>query len=142
MHLIFPLPSLDPPHYHYYCITIIISPSTHYHFYLIFPLLSLDTCRALSKQAEEEAAAVAAVEAERAEAERVRKLREEYEAAVPDEIKEQVSEAVERELGVLKAAMENKFLQQHSEVLTSLQQFEGKLEGRVPDKNASSPTPS
>ena len=80
------------------------------------------------------------MEAEKAEAERVRKLREEYEAAVPDEIKDQVAEAVERELGLLKSAMESKFQQQHAEVLACLQACEGKIEGRLP--NASSPTPS
>ncbi len=44
------------------------------------------------EQRQSEAAAAAA------EAERLQRLREQYEAAVPDEVKERVNEAVEREL--------------------------------------------
>lgn len=45
---------------------------------------------------EEDAAAKAAAEA--AEAERVARLREEYEAAIPDEVKDQVAAALDVEL--------------------------------------------
>ncbi len=81
-------------------------------------------------QMEEEAAAAAAAEAERAEAARLAQLREEYEAAVPEEIKDRVAEAVERELAHLKQKMEAQFQQQHADILSSLAAFEGKL----PDK--------
>jgi F0F1-type ATP synthase membrane subunit b/b' len=78
-------------------------------------------------QEEEAAAAAAAVEAERKEAERVAELRKQYESAVPDEIKERVAEAVERELAHLKAKMEAQFQQQHNEILASLAAVEGRL---------------
>ncbi len=46
----------------------------------------------------QEAAAAATAAAAAAEAERQERLREEYEAAIPDEIKDRVTEALEREL--------------------------------------------
>ncbi|KAF5837883.1 flagellar C1a complex subunit C1a-32-domain-containing protein [Dunaliella salina] len=86
------------------------------------------------KLMEEEAAAAAAAEAEKAEAERVAQLREEYESAVPEEIKDRVAEAVERELARLKEQMEAQFQQQHAEVLASLAAFEGKVPEKPPAK--------
>mmetsp|Transcript_24263 Transcript_24263/g.66387 ORF Transcript_24263/g.66387 Transcript_24263/m.66387 type:complete len:277 (+) Transcript_24263:121-951(+) len=84
------------------------------------------------RKMEEEAAAAAAAEAEKAEAERVAQLREEYESAVPEEIKDRVAEAVERELARLKEKMEAQFQQQHAEVLASLAAFEGKMPEKPP----------
>ncbi len=63
--------------------------------------------------AEEEAAAAAAAAQE---AERVARLREEYEAAVPEEIKERVDTAVTKELAAFKEQLE----QQQRELLARL----------------------
>ena len=59
----------------------------------------------MSHQAEEAAAALAAEEAEAAEQARLARLREEYIAAIPDEVRDQVSAAVTREVERLKKAM-------------------------------------
>eukprot|EP00195_Chlamydomonas_chlamydogama_P006526 CAMPEP_0202903122 /NCGR_PEP_ID=MMETSP1392-20130828/21865_1 /ASSEMBLY_ACC=CAM_ASM_000868 /TAXON_ID=225041 /ORGANISM="Chlamydomonas chlamydogama, Strain SAG 11-48b" /LENGTH=147 /DNA_ID=CAMNT_0049590113 /DNA_START=542 /DNA_END=985 /DNA_ORIENTATION=- len=75
---------------------------------------------------EERAAAEAAAAAE--DEERNRRLREEYEAAVPDEIKDRVAAAVERELALLKKNMEEQFQSQ----LVVLQDKVQQLETRVP----------
>ena len=56
-------------------------------------------------QAAEAEAEAAAAAAEAAEAARLARLREEYIAAVPDEVKDQVSAAVAREVERLKKAM-------------------------------------
>jgi len=63
-----------------------------------------------ARQAAEEAAAAAAEE------ERLARLRAEYEAAVPDEIRERVAAAVEREVALLKASMEEQFQRQTGEL--------------------------
>lgn len=58
-----------------------------------------------SEQAEAEAAEAAAARAAEEEDARLARLREEYTAAVPDEIQEQVSAAVQREVDRLKKEM-------------------------------------
>ncbi|GIL85896.1 hypothetical protein Vretimale_8967 [Volvox reticuliferus] len=72
------------------------------------------------RKREQDAAAAAAAAAEAAEAERQAKLREEYEAAIPDEIKDRVAAALEQELGRLQRVMEEQFAAQQAELLAKI----------------------
>ncbi|KXZ53860.1 hypothetical protein GPECTOR_6g778 [Gonium pectorale] len=75
------------------------------------------------KREQEEAAAAAAAEAA-AEAERQARLREEYEAAIPEEIKDRVAMALEREVARLQKAMEEQFAAQQTELLAKIAALE------------------
>lgn len=86
------------------------------------------------KEAEERAAAEAAAAV--AEEERQRRIKEEYEATIADEIKARVAAAVEAELAMMKAEMEEKFKKQQAHLLDKITQLEDKadheLSSRVP----------
>eukprot|EP00878_Enallax_costatus_P038356 GHUV01043567.1.p1 GENE.GHUV01043567.1~~GHUV01043567.1.p1 ORF type:complete len:187 (+),score=81.30 GHUV01043567.1:1956-2516(+) len=70
------------------------------------------------RHAEEAAAAVAAEEA------RQRALEEEYEASLPDDVKDRVVHALEREVGYLKKKMAEQFQAQQKGLLTRLAELE------------------
>ncbi|GIL64618.1 hypothetical protein Vafri_18511 [Volvox africanus] len=84
------------------------------------------------RKREQEAAAAAAAAAEVAEAERQAKLREEYEAAIPDEIKDRVAAALEQELARLQRVMEEQFAAQQADLLAKIAVLEsgGTLGGK------------
>ncbi|GFR43137.1 hypothetical protein Agub_g4154 [Astrephomene gubernaculifera] len=69
-------------------------------------------------------AATAVAAAAAAEEERQARLREEYEAAVPEEVKDRVAAAVEREVARLQRAMEEQFAAQQAELLAKLAALE------------------
>eukprot|EP00201_Polytomella_parva_P018872 CAMPEP_0175072598 /NCGR_PEP_ID=MMETSP0052_2-20121109/20011_1 /TAXON_ID=51329 ORGANISM="Polytomella parva, Strain SAG 63-3" /NCGR_SAMPLE_ID=MMETSP0052_2 /ASSEMBLY_ACC=CAM_ASM_000194 /LENGTH=283 /DNA_ID=CAMNT_0016340145 /DNA_START=65 /DNA_END=916 /DNA_ORIENTATION=+ len=78
----------------------------------------------LAKEKEKEAAAAIVAAAAAAEQTRLTKLREEYKASVPIEVKKQVEEGLERELDSLRKAMESKFEAQHQAALDRLAALE------------------
>ncbi|KAL6763783.1 central apparatus associated protein C1a-34 [Haematococcus lacustris] len=67
-----------------------------------------------------EAAAAAAA----AEEERIARVREEYEGAVPDEVRDQVTAVVEKELALLRHSMEAQFEAQQQELLAKIAALE------------------
>ncbi|MEW5297179.1 MAG: hypothetical protein WDW36_000404 [Sanguina aurantia] len=75
-----------------------------------------------------DAAELADVQAKAAEDEAARqlRLREEYEAAIPDDIKDRVQEAVDRELIVLKQSMQEQFASQTHSLLAKITALEAK----------------
>eukprot|EP00798_Chlamydomonas_sp_ICE-L_P004543 gene4543-14721_t len=79
-----------------------------------------------TKKREEEDAESAAQRAEEEEAARKLRLREEYEASIPEEVKEKVAAALERELGMLKKEMEEKFDKQTTTLRTKIEELEAK----------------
>ncbi|GAX77641.1 hypothetical protein CEUSTIGMA_g5084.t1 [Chlamydomonas eustigma] len=79
------------------------------------------------RKAAEEAAAVEAAAAAQAEEERLARLREEYVAAVPDEIHDQVAAAVAREMELLRKAMEEQFLTQQAALQAKVDELEAKV---------------
>ncbi|PNW81692.1 hypothetical protein CHLRE_06g256450v5 [Chlamydomonas reinhardtii] len=74
------------------------------------------------REQEEAAAAAAAAEAE--EAERQARLQEEYEAAIPEEVKDRVASAVEKELARLQKAMEEQFTAQTATLMAKIATLE------------------
>jgi hypothetical protein len=84
------------------------------------------------RKAAEEAAAVEAAAAAQAEEERLARLREEYVAAVPDEIHDQVAAAVGREMELLKKAMEEQFLTQQAALQAKVEELEARVGPAVP----------
>eukprot|EP00955_Chlamydomonas_euryale_P091502 364630-Chlamydomonas_euryale.AAC.13 len=78
------------------------------------------------RKVEEVAREKAAADAAAAEAERQAQLREEYVAAIPEEIRDQVASAVEKELMQLKQQMEEQFQEQNAALQQRLEELEGK----------------
>ncbi|KAG2437565.1 hypothetical protein HYH02_011207 [Chlamydomonas schloesseri] len=76
------------------------------------------------RKREQEAAAAAAAAAEAAEAERQARLREEYEAAIPEEVKDRVASAVEKELARLQKVMEEQFAAQTAALMAKIATLE------------------
>eukprot|EP00775_Hariotina_reticulata_P005753 gene5752-5993_t len=76
--------------------------------------------RQFEEACREQAAAAAAV----AEEARIKALQDEYEASLPDDIKEKVLLALEREVAYLKDKMEQQFQAQQAQLLTKLGQLE------------------
>lgn len=60
------------------------------------------------------------------EEKRQQKLREEYEAAIPDEIQVAVQEAVDREIRLLRESMEQQFSEQSAGIQAKIDELEQK----------------
>lgn len=79
---------------------------------------------------QEEAAKQKLADEERSAAEeaaRLAGLRAEYEAAIPDEIKDKVQAAVDKELEIMRSAMEAKFKEQEEKLLLQINELQVKL---------------
>lgn len=79
------------------------------------------------KKAEEEAKAQAEAQAQEIEAARLATLKEAYIAAIPDEISDQVTAAVAREVERLRGEMENQFKEQHDRLQAKVTELEAKV---------------
>eukprot|EP00879_Flechtneria_rotunda_P014718 GHRR01015379.1.p1 GENE.GHRR01015379.1~~GHRR01015379.1.p1 ORF type:complete len:276 (+),score=103.63 GHRR01015379.1:522-1349(+) len=84
------------------------------------------------RQLEEQQRAEAAATAAAAEEARARAVAEEYEASLPEDIKDKVSLALEREVAYLKKKMEEQFQHQQAELLAKLAQLEAGQTGSPP----------